>query len=161
MCLSRGYCCHRSISLTGKRRWIHTTGWQDKYLRRVLLFNFPVSLWPTGGSISNMYAFLAARHKMFPGYKEQGLHSIKGQLVMYTSNQVRFLFNGIHSVYKRIRTVFEIFIIFMLWFIAGDRSVGKSFGRWQNRRVRLRWRDASVSRRPRQFSGVRQIKRED
>lgn len=42
-----------------------------------------------GGSISNMYAFLAARHKMFPGYKEQGLHSIKGQLVMYTSNQVR------------------------------------------------------------------------
>lgn len=42
-----------------------------------------------GGSISNMYAFLAARHKMFPGYKEQGLHSIKGQLVMYTSDQVR------------------------------------------------------------------------
>lgn len=40
-----------------------------------------------------MYAFLAARHKMFPGYKEQGLHSIKGQLVMYTSNQVRTNFN--------------------------------------------------------------------
>jgi len=41
-----------------------------------------------GGSISNLYAFLAARHKMFPGYKEKGLTSIKGQLVMFTSDQV-------------------------------------------------------------------------
>lgn len=41
-----------------------------------------------GGSVSNLYAFLAARHKLFPGYKEHGLHSIKGQLVMFTSEQV-------------------------------------------------------------------------
>lgn len=54
-------------------------------------------VFPAGGSISNMYAFLAARHKMFPGYKEQGLHSIKGQLVMYTSNQVR-AHNPFHTV---------------------------------------------------------------
>lgn len=54
-------------------------------------------VFPAGGSISNMYAFLAARHKMFPGYKEQGLHSIKGQLVMYTSNQVRAR-NPFHTV---------------------------------------------------------------
>lgn len=45
-----------------------------------------------GGSISNLYAFLAARHKMFPQYKEKGLTSIKGQLVMYTSNQVGAVF---------------------------------------------------------------------
>lgn len=42
----------------------------------------------SGGSVSNLYAFLAARHKLFPGYKEHGLHSIKGQLVMFTSEQV-------------------------------------------------------------------------
>lgn len=41
-----------------------------------------------GGSISNLYAFLSARHSMFPGYKEKGLHFIKGQLVMFTSCEV-------------------------------------------------------------------------
>lgn len=41
-----------------------------------------------GGSISNLYAFLAARHKMFPNYKEKGIATILGQLVMYTSDQV-------------------------------------------------------------------------
>ncbi len=44
-----------------------------------------------GGSISNLYAFLSARHRMFPGYKEKGLHSIKGQLVMFTSCEVSTL----------------------------------------------------------------------
>lgn len=43
-----------------------------------------------GGSISNLYAFLAARHKMFPNYKEKGLQSIKGQLVMFTSDQCHY-----------------------------------------------------------------------
>jgi len=42
----------------------------------------------TGGSISNLYAFLAARHRMFPDYKQKGLSCIPGQLVMYTSDQV-------------------------------------------------------------------------
>lgn len=42
----------------------------------------------TGGSISNLYAFLAARHKMFPNYKEKGIATIQGQLVMFTSDQV-------------------------------------------------------------------------
>jgi hypothetical protein len=41
-----------------------------------------------GGSISNLYAFLAARHRMFPDYKQKGLSCIPGQLVMYTSDQV-------------------------------------------------------------------------
>lgn len=41
-----------------------------------------------GGSVSNLYAFLAARHHKFPQYKEKGLSSIPGQLVMFTSEQV-------------------------------------------------------------------------
>ena len=46
------------------------------------------SILAPGGSISNLYAFLAARHKMFPEYKEKGLATIGGQLVMFTSDQV-------------------------------------------------------------------------
>ncbi|CAH0766030.1 unnamed protein product [Bemisia tabaci] len=48
------------------------------------------SILAPGGSISNLYAFLAARHKMFPGYKKNGLHSIKGHLVMFTSDQCHY-----------------------------------------------------------------------
>ena len=44
---------------------------------------------PPGGSISNLYAFLAARHHKFPQYKEKGLSCIGGHLVMFTSDQVR------------------------------------------------------------------------
>jgi Pyridoxal-dependent decarboxylase conserved domain len=46
------------------------------------------SILAPGGSVSNLYAFLAARHRMFPLYKEKGLVSIQGQLVMFTSDQV-------------------------------------------------------------------------
>lgn len=48
------------------------------------------SILAPGGSISNLYAFLAARHKMFPQYKEHGLAAVGGQLVMFTSDQVSF-----------------------------------------------------------------------
>lgn len=57
------------------------------------------SILAPGGSISNLYAFLAARHKMFPAYKERGLAAIGGQLVMFTSDQVHFLLLAILSVY--------------------------------------------------------------
>ncbi|CAG5005537.1 unnamed protein product [Parnassius apollo] len=46
------------------------------------------SILAPGGSVSNLYAFLAARHHKFPQYKEKGLSSIPGQLVMFTSDQV-------------------------------------------------------------------------
>lgn len=54
------------------------------------------SILAPGGSISNLYAFLAARHKMFPTYKEKGLSAVGGQLVMFTSDQVnaRFIVSG-------------------------------------------------------------------
>lgn len=109
-------------------------------------------LWPgTGGSISNMYAFLAARHKMFPGYKEQGLHSIKGQLVMYTSNQVRtrsvsrevYLFQCfLDSCQSSDLDVHYFWIGIFFFFISSGLNL---FRRWQNRSARLLWRGTSVS----------------
>lgn len=63
----------------------------EKYLD-IKKDNIPVDFdfsFVLGGSISNLYAFLAARHKMFPNYKEKGIATIQGQLVMFTSDQVR------------------------------------------------------------------------
>ena len=42
----------------------------------------------SGGSISNMYALMMARHKLYPQHKKHGMRSIKGQLIMYTSRHV-------------------------------------------------------------------------
>ncbi|KAK6634513.1 glutamate decarboxylase gad1 [Polyplax serrata] len=56
------------------------------------------SIFAPGGSISNLYAFLAARHKMFPGYKEKGLSAIPGQLVMFTSDQCHYSIKSCASV---------------------------------------------------------------
>jgi len=52
----------------------------------------------SGGSISNLYAFLAARHKMFPAYKEKGISAIPGQLVMFTSDQCHYSIKSCASV---------------------------------------------------------------
>jgi len=57
-------------------------------MREFIGWNSGDSILAPGGSISNLYAFLAARHKMFPSYKERGLSVIGGQLVMFTSDQV-------------------------------------------------------------------------
>lgn len=58
-------------------------------MRELIGWNGGDSILAPGGSISNLYAFLAARHRMFPAYKERGLSAIGGQLVMFTSDQVR------------------------------------------------------------------------
>lgn len=53
-------------------------------------FSFCVSLpWicGAGGAISNLYAVMIARHKLFPDYKEKGLKSLP-QLVLFTSEHV-------------------------------------------------------------------------
>lgn len=57
-------------------------------MRQIIGWQGGDSILAPGGSVSNLYAFLAARHRMFPLYKEKGLVSIQGQLVMFTSNQV-------------------------------------------------------------------------
>lgn len=41
-----------------------------------------------GGAISNMYAMLLARYKMFPEVKEKGMSSVP-RLVAFTSEHVR------------------------------------------------------------------------
>ena len=41
-----------------------------------------------GGTISNLYAALVARHKMFPNVKAQGLYGLPAPLVMFTSEYV-------------------------------------------------------------------------
>lgn len=38
-----------------------------------------------GGTISNLYAALVARHKMFPHVKAEGLYGVRAPLVMFTS----------------------------------------------------------------------------
>ncbi|KAI5726547.1 hypothetical protein M8J76_004610 [Diaphorina citri] len=59
-------------------------------MRQIIGWQGGDSILAPGGSISNLYAFLAARHKMFPTYKEKGLSAIKGQLVMFTSDQCHY-----------------------------------------------------------------------
>lgn len=49
-----------------------------------------IALSPLGGAISNMYAMLLARFKMFPEVKEKGMSSVP-RLVAFTSEHV-----GIH-----------------------------------------------------------------
>ena len=46
------------------------------------------SILAPGGSISNMYALMIARHKLYPQHKKHGMRAIKGQLIMYTSRHV-------------------------------------------------------------------------
>lgn len=46
-----------------------------------------ILLWTPGGAISNMYAMLIARFKMFPEVKEKGMAAIP-RLVAFTSEHV-------------------------------------------------------------------------
>ena len=56
-----------------------------KKMRDIIGFTNGDSILAPGGSISNMYALMIARHKMFPQHKSHGMRAIKGQLIMYTS----------------------------------------------------------------------------
>ena len=46
------------------------------------------SILAPGGSISNMYAIIIARHKLFPDHKEKGMMALDSQPVCYTSKHV-------------------------------------------------------------------------
>ncbi|XP_014291048.1 glutamate decarboxylase isoform X2 [Halyomorpha halys] len=59
-------------------------------MREVIGWRGGDSILAPGGSISNLYAFLAARHHMFPQYKEKGQSCLSGQLVMFTSDQCHY-----------------------------------------------------------------------
>ena len=59
-----------------------------KKMREIIGFKEGDSILAPGGSISNMYALMIARHKLFPQHKKYGMRAIKGQLMMYTSQHV-------------------------------------------------------------------------
>lgn len=59
-------------------------------MREIIGWSGGDSILAPGGSISNLYAFLAARHKMFPNYKEHGSVGLPGTLVMFTSDQCHY-----------------------------------------------------------------------
>lgn len=59
-----------------------------RHMRKVIGYKNGDSIMAPGGSVSNLYAALGARHKMFPDYKENGLRHLSGQLVMFTSKHV-------------------------------------------------------------------------
>ena len=46
------------------------------------------SILAPGGSISNMYALIIARHKHFPGHKQRGMLGLQHTPVLYTSKHV-------------------------------------------------------------------------
>lgn len=52
------------------------------------------SILAPGGSVSNMYALMVARHKLFPQHKKYGMRAIKGQLIMYTSQHHHYSIKG-------------------------------------------------------------------
>ena len=59
-----------------------------KKMREIIGYEEGDSILCPGGSISNMYALMIARHKLFPQHKKYGMRAIKGQLMMYTSQHV-------------------------------------------------------------------------
>ncbi|XP_077524610.1 glutamate decarboxylase [Amblyomma americanum] len=62
-------------------------------MRELIGYTNGDSILAPGGSVSNLYAVLAARHKMFPNYKTLGLKALP-QLVMYTSEDSHYSVKG-------------------------------------------------------------------
>lgn len=62
----------------GRSNWKSVRSWVLTEVRRL----------PAGGAISNMYAMLLARYKMFPEVKEKGMSSVP-KLAAFTSEHVR------------------------------------------------------------------------
>merc|ERR1711970_716313 len=65
-----------------------------KKMREIIGWQGGDSILAPGGSISNMYALMIARHKFFPQHKKYGMRAIKGQLIMYTSQHHHYSIKG-------------------------------------------------------------------
>jgi glutamate decarboxylase len=65
-----------------------------KKMREIIGFTGGDSILAPGGSVSNMYALMIARHKLFPMHKKYGMRAIKGQLIMYTSQHHHYSIKG-------------------------------------------------------------------
>uniref|UniRef100_T1IV01 Glutamate decarboxylase n=1 Tax=Strigamia maritima TaxID=126957 RepID=T1IV01_STRMM len=66
-------------------------------MREIIGFKNGESILAPGGSVSSLYAALAARHKLFPDCKEKG-NTIVGQLVMFTSEHSHYSIMGAGAV---------------------------------------------------------------
>ena len=66
-------------------------------MREIIGFHTGDSILAPGGSISNMYALIIARHRFYPQHKHHGMRAIKEHLVVYTSEDVRIFFVLIFS----------------------------------------------------------------
>jgi len=65
-----------------------------KKMREIIMWPNGDSILAPGGSISNMYALMIARHKLYPQHKKFGMRAIKGQLIMYTSQHHHYSIKG-------------------------------------------------------------------
>ncbi|XP_040564197.1 glutamate decarboxylase [Lepeophtheirus salmonis] len=65
-----------------------------KKMRELIGFTKGDSILAPGGSISNMYALMIARHKHYPQHKKHGMRAITGQLIMYTSQHHHYSVSG-------------------------------------------------------------------
>jgi len=66
-----------------------------KKMRDIIGFDKGDSILAPGGSISNMYGLLCARHKFFPDYKTKGSHAINQEkIAIYTSAQCHYSIKG-------------------------------------------------------------------
>ena len=69
-------------------------------MREIIGFHAGDSILAPGGSISNMYALIIARHRLFPQHKHEGMRAIHEHLVVYTSEEVNaVLFIGLMSIW--------------------------------------------------------------
>ncbi len=69
-----------------------------KKMREIIGFPGGDSILAPGGSISNMYALLCARHKYFPDFKNKGA-SKDDTIAIYTSAQVLYILQTILRAY--------------------------------------------------------------
>lgn len=58
-----------------------------KRMRHIIGFHHGDSIFAPGGTISNLYAVIVARYKMFPDYKVKGPSALPGDLVIFTNDQ--------------------------------------------------------------------------
>merc|ERR1711962_744354 len=66
-------------------------------MREVIGWEEGDSILAPGGSISNMYAVIIARHKQFPEHKQKGMRAIPAQLICYTSKHSHYSLKGAAS----------------------------------------------------------------
>lgn len=77
---------------------------------------------PAGGAISNMYAMLLARYKMFPEVKEKGMSSVP-KLVAFTSENVWPFLSHLH-LYLDFIFIFSVNFILFIWALSAVQYSG-------------------------------------